>query len=235
MMLKVKAAVIAAGLVVLAGGGAYAAYDYYAGNHVEVKEVISTTTTGGTAAGAAGGAVAASAINGNWSIQPTSEVYFSVTTSKETVNFAVKSVKGSWQLNAADASQNKAEGTVDLNALDSGNGQRDNHIKGNDYLQVANHPQAVFTVKSFEQLPQEWKEGQAAPFKMTGTLSLRGMTKEVTFDSKAQYDQGQLKVEGSTVVTFADFGMKNPHTVGLETENNVTVQLRLVLGQEKSA
>lgn len=231
MIMKLKIAVIAAAVGLSAAVGAYAAYDYYAGNHVEVKDVISTDATGA----GAGQAVEASRINGTWSIQPDSEVYFSVTTSKETVNFAVKSVKGSWKLSTAEAAANSAEGKVDMAAISSGNSQRDNHIKGKDYLAADQFPEAVFTAKSFGNLPAEWKEGETVSFPIAGTMTVKGISKEVTFESKAQITGGQLKLEGSTVVTFEDFGMKNPHKVVLNTENNITVQLRLLLNREQAA
>ncbi|MNP68573.1 YceI-like domain protein [compost metagenome] len=93
------------------------------------------------------------------------------------------------------------------------------------------HPKATFAVKSFENLPKEWKAGVTESFKMTGTLTVRGISKDVTFDAKAQLDGSQLKLEGQTVVTFEDYGMKNPHTVVLSAQNDVTVQLRLVLAK----
>lgn len=221
--------ILTAGLIIVGAGVGYAAYDYYAGNHVEVKGVISTATPGSQSAAAS--PAAAAQLDGKWAIQSGSEVYFSVTTSKETVNFSVNSVAGSWTLNSSDASKNTAEGSVDLNVLNSGNSQRDNHIKSDEYLQVGQHPKGTFAVKTFEGLPTEWKEGEAHSFKMMGTLTVRGIAKEVAFDTKAQYTQGKINLEGSTIVTFDDFGMKNPHTVGLSTENNVTVQLRLVLAK----
>lgn len=234
-MNKWKLATIITVIVIVAGGGiGYYAYDYYAGNHVEVKDVIGTSNSaanGSPASGTPASAAAPADVNGTWSIQSASEVYFSVTTSKETVNFSVKPVTGSWTLNTAEPAQNKAEGAVDLTGLSSGNGQRDSHIKSNDYLMVDQHPKATFTVKSFENLPKEWSAGVTESFKMTGTLTVRGIAKEVTFDTKAQLDQGQLKLEGQTVVTFEDFGLKNPHTVVLSTQNDITVQLRLVLAK----
>jgi polyisoprenoid-binding protein YceI len=231
MMLKVKIAAIAVVIGLAAAGGAYAAYDYYAGNHVEVKDVISTNVTEQSS----GQTVEAGLLNGSWSIRPESEVYFSVTTSKETVNFVGGAVKGSWKLDVADAASNAAEGKVDMTAVGSGNNQRDNHIKGKDYLAVEQFPEAAFAAKSFGKLPVEWKEGEAVTFPITGTLTIKGISKEVTFESKAQISGGQLKLEGSTVVAFEDFGMKNPHTVVLNTENHVTVQLRLLLDREQSA
>jgi hypothetical protein len=45
------------------------------------------------------------------------------------------------------------------------------------------------------------------------------------------YRNGQLLLSGTTKVTFADFGMTNPHTVVLETENELGVRLELILNK----
>lgn len=224
-----KAAISLGALVVLAGGG-YAAYDYYAGNHVTIQEVIpaDSSVQAGTAA------VEPAKLNGDWSIQPDSKVYFSVTTSKETVNFEGATVKGDWTIDTGDHTKMSGQGVVDVNALQSGNSQRDGHVKGADYLNAAANPEATFTVKSFENFPKEWKEGAKAAFTMKGTLTVKGISKDVSFETEALYAQGAFKMEGSTVVTFNDFGMKNPHTVMLDTQNDVTVQLRLNLNKKQA-
>jgi len=213
------------GLVVLIGG--YAAYDYFAGNHVQIEQVIPANAQQANAGSAA--TVQADKLKGNWTIQQPSNVYFSVKTSKEEVNFSLNSVKGSWQLDPANPANMKGEGTVDLATLSSGNPQRDNHIKSKDYLQTDTNPQATFKVKSFGSIAKEWKEGQTVPVNLEGTLTVKGISKDVTFASEALYSQDTLKLSGKTKVTFADFGMKNPHAVVLETENDVTVRLELNL------
>ncbi|WP_409343233.1 YceI family protein [Paenibacillus sp. MBLB4367] len=228
--MNIKKAVISLGTLVVLAGGAYGAYDYFAGNHVTIQEVIPADAP--VQAGAA--VVEASKLNGQWSIQPDSKVYFSVTTSKETVNFEGGSVQGSWLIDTSDLNKMSGKGAVDINALQSGNSQRDGHIKGAEYLNASANPEATFTVKSFENFPKEWKEGSKAPFTMKGTLTIKGISKDVTFASEALYTQGAFKMEGSTVVTFHDFGMKNPHTVMLDTQNDVTVQLRLNFGKKQA-
>ncbi|SDD18974.1 Polyisoprenoid-binding protein YceI [Paenibacillus sp. UNCCL117] len=229
--MKTNKLVIAAGSLVILLAGGYWAYDYYAGNHVEVKDVISSSAAapGAGAAGSSGQAVQAGSIDGLWKIAPASEVYFSVTTSKETVNFVVTPVQGSWQLNTSSPAKSTAEGKLALSTLSSGNGQRDNHVKSADYLNIAQYPEATFKAKSFGELPKEWKEGVKVPVDLTGTLQVKDKTKDVVFKSEAVYEQGQLKLQGATTVTFSDFGMKNPHTVTLDTQNELQVQLRLVL------
>lgn len=96
-------------------------------------------------------------------------------------------------------------------------------------MNAAQFPEAVFTLKDFGNFPQEWKEGEKVSFDMNGTLTVKGISKDVTFKSEAMYSQGVISMEGSAVVTFDDFGMQNPHTVLLDSQNDVTVQLRLQL------
>lgn len=239
-----KTVLLASGFLFVLLAGGYVAYDYYAGNHVEIEAVIPAAgqpSAGQQASGQPpGGQPApgststpsiADKLNGAWKVAAPSKVYFSVTTSKETVNFVGDQVRGEWQVDLAKSANMKGQGEADIASLSSGNGQRDGHIKGNDYLQASTHPKASFQVTSFEGVPSEWKEGQVVPLKMKGKLNVKGIDKEVTFDSNALYEQNQLKLSGSTVVTFGDYGMKNPHAVVLQTENNVTVRLELVLNK----
>lgn len=67
------------------------------------------------------------------------------------------------------------------------------------------------------------------PVEMQGTLTVKGVEKDVTFQSQAAYSGGQLMLSGTTTVAFSDFGLSNPHTVVLDTENNLEVRLELVL------
>ncbi|WP_019535771.1 YceI family protein [Paenibacillus ginsengihumi] len=216
-----KMVAFAAGVLVVLGGG-YAAYDYFVGNHVTIQEAIPAA-----APAQSGTSVAASELDGVWSIRPDSKVYVSVTTSKETVNFEGSSVQGSWTVNTSDFSQMKVEAKLQIDSLQSGNAQRDNHVQGEKFLNAAQYPEAVFTLQDFANFPQEWKEGERVSFDMNGTLTVKGISKDVTFKSEAMYNQGVISMEGSAVVTFDDFGMQNPHTVLLDSQNDVTVQLRL--------
>lgn len=227
----------AAAIVILGGGGYYFANSYL-GNNVEIEQVLPASTAASTAeAGSDSGtsvsnvAAGAEQLNGDWSISEGSKVYFSVTTSRETVNFADEQVSGNLTLNVDDASQMKADGQIEMSDIDSGNSQRDGHVKEADYFDVSTYPQATFTATSFEGVPTEWPAGQTVDFKMNGTLTVKGMEKEVTFDVKAAYENDQVLLSATTMVTFEDFGMENPHSVVLSTENDIQVQLELKLSK----
>lgn len=220
--------------VAILGGGGYYFANSYMGNNVDIEQVLpastaASTTDAGTGTTVANEAASADQLNGDWTISEDSKVYFSVTTSQETVNFVDEQVSGTWAINVDDASQMKAEGQIEMSGIDSGNGQRDGHVKEADFFDVSTHPQATFTATSFEGMPAEWTAGQTVDFKMNGTLTVKGVEKEVTFDAKAAYENGQVLLSATTTVTFEDFGMENPHSVVLSTENDIQVQLELKL------
>lgn len=229
---------VAAGVVIVGVITAFTFLNNSLGNNVEIESVIPAQEQGNNASGtaaantaetAAGAAVTADQLNGAWNIADTSKVYWSVTTSKETVNFVNASVQGTWNVNLEDAASMKGEGSIEMSALDSGNGQRDEHVKGEDFLAVTQFPKSTFVVKSFSELPAEWTEGTPVEVEMQGTLTVRGIEKDVTFASQAVYSGGQLMLSGTTTVTFEDFGLANPHSIVLDTENNLEVRLELVL------
>lgn len=225
--------VAGAAAVILVGAGGYAYMDDYLGNRVEITEAIPASGSAANASANEGNAeqatVGAEQLNGEWNIAEESKVYFSVTTSRETVNFENAAVGGSWTIQLDQPENMKAEGTLEMSEVNSGNAQRDGHIQSADYFNVAQFPQAAFTAASFEGLPEAWEEGAVYDFRMAGTLSVKGIDKEATFDGQALYQNNQVRLSGTTTVTFADFGMQNPHSVVLETENDIAVRLELVL------
>ncbi|MNN08437.1 hypothetical protein D3C81_1212910 [compost metagenome] len=239
-MKKKTWALVGAGVVIVGIVTAFLLLNNSLGNNVEIESVIpnqsQSANNSGTAdanetGSSAGTAVTAEQLNGTWNIAEESKVYWSVTTSRETVNFENEAVSGSWTVNLEDSAVMTGEGSVEMSALDSGNGQRDEHVKDADFLSVSEFPQSTFTVNSFSELPVEWTEGTAVPVEMQGTLTVKGIEKEVTFNSQAVYSGGQLLLSGTTTVTFDDFGLKNPHSVVLDTENDLEVRLELALNK----
>ena len=224
---------IAAVAVLILGIGGYTLLNSYMGNNVEINSVLDENEETGTSEASADSdttPVSAEDLNGDWEIASASSVYWSVTTSKETVNFVNEEVTGNWTVDVSNPASMSGEGIVDMNALDSGNTQRDDHVKeGAEYLDVTEYPEATFATNSFSELPAEWTEGTVVPVTIDGTITIKGIEKDIQFESEAMYQNGQLLLSGTTVVTFADFGMENPHSVALETENDLTVQLELVL------
>ena len=82
---------------------------------------------------------------------------------------------GQIQLDEKDVTKSQAEVTVDTTTLDTRNDSRDKDVKGDGYLDVAKFPTMTFKSTRIATAG----EGK---LKMTGDLTLHGVTKEVTFD-----------------------------------------------------
>lgn len=217
----------AAAALIVGGTAAYGGINNFLGNNVEIESVMS----GNTEPSGEAQTVSSEELTGAWALQDESKVYWSITTSQETVNFVNDAVTGAWSIDFAAPESMSAEGIMDMSALDSGNAQRDDHLQESDFFDVAAYPEATFTADTFTGLPEEWTEGEVVPVTIEGTMTVRGIEKDVTFFSEVSYQEGNLLLSGQTEVTFDDFGMENPHNVVVETENDVNVRLELVLSQ----
>ena len=124
--------------------------------------------------------------------------------------------------------------TVDLSKLESESGQRDNFVKRNT-LQVSRFPNAEFVPTRIEGLPQPLPSSVEVRFKMTGDLTVRGVTKPVTWDVVAQASGQQVSGTATTTVTFQEFGMTPPKVgpvLGVEDELTLEMDFRAQRGAE---
>ena len=64
--------------------------------------------------------------------------------------------------------------------------------------------------------------------KATGNLTLRGITKSVTFDLTAQRVGNNVKVNGNIPVVFADYKISNPSGGPATTEDHGVIEFLLV-------
>lgn len=71
-------------------------------------------------------------------------------------------------------------------------------------------------------------EGSAGSFKVTGSFTFHGQTKEFTDACTARVDGGQLVVDAEHVVDIRDFGVKPFKVLTLSIQPEVTLKLRLV-------
>jgi polyisoprenoid-binding protein YceI len=168
-------------------------------------------------------------INRKWEINRESRVYFTTKTSVQTVNFELIKVMGTWDVNLSDPSKMTAEAKAPLDMLSTGSASRDSDIRSARYLNAAMHPEVTFKATKFEGVPAQWAPGETINFNMSGTLTIKGISKEVTFDTKAIRNGAQLKLSTSSEVTFQNFGMQSPHLVVVKTENDIPLSLQIVL------
>lgn len=120
-----------------------------------------------------------------------------------------------------------AEFVVDVASIESDEGRRDNQFRGR-IMSTDEFPEAVFTLTEPIELGTEAIEGATVETSATGELTLRGVTNPVTFDVSARLENGRIGVLGDIPVVFEDYGIANPSTGGITTEDNGLLEFVLV-------
>jgi polyisoprenoid-binding protein YceI len=88
-----------------------------------------------------------------------------------------KTFDGTMESSKPDFSDAKINFTVEVASINTDNDQRDNHLKSDEFFNAAKYPQMKFTSTSFT--PQGDNK-----YKLVGNLTIRDVTKPVTFDVK---------------------------------------------------
>lgn len=121
--------------------------------------------------------ITASAQTTTWQLDPAhSNAQFSVRhLGISNVQGEFTKVSGAVDLDDQDISRSTVNATIDVASLDTRVQRRDDDLKSDHFFDVAKFPAITF------QSTKIWKTGDGIA-KMTGNLTIHGVTKEVTFD-----------------------------------------------------
>lgn len=111
--------------------------------------------------------------------------------------------------------------TVDLTALHSDQDMRDNFAKTRT-LETDKYPTADFVPTKIEGLPLMIPTNGQSGFKLTGNMTIHGVTKEVTFQGIVTFNNRENTVSGigKTSFGFDTFGLAVPKIGRLANVNN---------------
>jgi polyisoprenoid-binding protein YceI len=122
--------------------------------------------------------------------------------------------------------------TVDISKLTSDSSQRDNRIR-QQWLESTKYPTATFVTKRLEGLPDTaYTDGQELTFQIIGDMTIRTVTKELTFDTKGKAVGDLFTGTATTQFNMTDFGFDPPSIAGLLTAENGVV-LELVIAAQR--
>jgi len=155
-----------------------------------------------------------------------------------TVSGGFGKVSGKMTWDQADPTKSSVEATIDAASIDTQNGGRDEHLKSPDFFDVATHPTITFKSTKVEAAG----EGR---LKVTGDLTLRGVTKPVVLDVEGPVapikdPRGNMKTgaTATTKINRQDFGVSWSKTLdggGLVVSDDVWITIELELAQAKPA
>jgi polyisoprenoid-binding protein YceI len=151
---------------------------------------------------------------GTWNIDPAhSSVEFQVK------HLGIATVKGHFNEfeGALEFGENgipaKAYGSVNVASVDTREEQRDAHLRSPDFFHAEDHPQLTFVATAFEPVDED-------TFKITGDLTIHGVTQSITFDAELQgleqdpWGNDRVGVEVTGHIKRGDFGMTFNQALG---------------------
>ena len=123
------------------------------------------------------------------------------------VNGTLGDVTGKVEMDDKDVTKSKVEVSIDLKGINTRQPKRDDHLRSPDFFDVDKFPALTFKSTKIE-------KGEGSKLKVTGDLSMHGVTKSVTLD-------GELTAEvtnpfsgakargfsGNTMLNRKDFGL----------------------------
>jgi polyisoprenoid-binding protein YceI len=147
------------------------------------------------------------------------------------VRGAFNDFEGTIRIDGAEPAKSSATVTIKAASIDTRNAQRDDHIRGADFLELEKYPEITFVSREVAQTGD-------STFEVTGDLTVKDVTRPVTvefeYEGTATDPFGNVRVgfEGSVTISRKDFGIT--WNAALET-GGVLVSDKIVLEFEVSA
>ena len=126
----------------------------------------------------------------------------------------ISNVKGSFNglsgtltEHTTDSTLSSVEASIDVATVNTGDAQRDAHLKSADFFDVEKYPTMTFKSTSV-------KPNGDGGYNVTGDLTLHGVTKQITFDvdgpsapGKDPWGNTRIGLSATTKISRKDFGL----------------------------
>ena len=171
-------------------------------------------------------------LDGVWSVQSDSVVGYRVKEilfgqSTEGVG-RTNAVTGSLAIAAEQVTEARFE--VDMTTLVSDSDRRDRQVRGR-ILDTASYPTATFELGAPISLTPDALAGGDLVVDAKGSLTLRGVTKDVTVALVARVTDGVIEVNGSLEIVFADWSIPDPSISAIAVEDRGLLEFLLRFGR----
>jgi len=119
-------------------------------------------------------------------------------------------VTGTIVIDEQDLARSRVDVTIDARGIDSREPKRDEHLRSADFLDVANHPTVAFRSTRVEA-----PSGAGGDLRVTGDLTIRGVTRPVTLEVdglppaiKDPWGNSRRGVSARARINRSDWGLK---------------------------
>ena len=174
-------------------------------------------------------AATAAAQAGTWQIDPMhSAAQFSVRhLGVSTVRGAFTKVSGSAKYDPADATKTSLDASIEATSVDTRVEMRDNDLRSPNFLEVQKYPTITFHSKQV-------KSAGAGKLRLTGDLTIHGVTKEVVLDVdgpsaavKDPWGNQRIGASATTTIKRQDFGVNGAAGI-VGDDITITIDVELI-------
>lgn len=122
------------------------------------------------------------------------------------VRGAFNDFDGTATIDGANPANSTVRVVLKVASIDTRNAQRDEHLRTNDFLDVANYPEITFVSTAVS-------HDGGNDFEVTGDLTIRGVTKSITLPLEFQgsatdpFGNARIGFEGSVEINRKDWGV----------------------------
>lgn len=122
------------------------------------------------------------------------------------VRGAFTDVTGSGTFDAGNPAASSFSATIQVASINTGNADRDNHLRTNDFFEPDTYPEITFASTAIEAAGDD-------TYRVTGDLTMKGVTKSIAFDlevsgpAKDPFGNERIGLEGSVQVNRKDWNL----------------------------
>jgi len=144
-----------------------------------------------------------------------------------TVRGQFRDYRGTVVVDPTDFTRSRFEGEVDVASIDTGNAQRDDHLRTSDFFDAPNHPKITFKSARVERRGED-------TFVVHGDLTIRGVTRPIALDvefhgtSKNPWGKTVTGLSARATLNRKDFGVSYNAVLeagGVAVGEKVTLEL----------
>ncbi len=136
----------------------------------------------------------------NWTVASGGRLGFTARWNGEAVNGSFSRWRAAIRFSPDELAKSNIRVTIDLASADTGDGQRDDSLKGSDFFDTGAHPNAVFTARDVRHLGGDRYEAR-------GTLDLRGASRPATVRFTLRIEGDRARVAGTARIDRTAFGV----------------------------
>lgn len=139
-------------------------------------------------------------------------------------------VSGTLTVDPADISKTRGAFKVPVVSLRTGNDLRDEHLRGDGWLDAKKHPQIEFEITEVvlgKKDSKELKKNKDTKVQVKGNFTAHGVTKPVTTKGTVRWSDDALRIKSKFMINLEDHDISVPTIVRLKIANEMQVSVDL--------